>query len=436
VEAKAGQSEFATPGVAPTVSPPTVSPPTGSPPALPRPAVPRFLRQLGVLDWIAIVFALLGLLAVATGVVPIPTATGTVKRLLPLLIFLGSVIVLAELTAAAEVFDVIAARLARIARGNYFALFLMCVAFASITTATLNLDTTAVLLTPVMLATAIRIGIPTMPLAMTTVWLANTASLLLPVSNLTNLLAMNRIQLSSSQFAARLWLVELASVGATTACLWLFYWRRGVRHEDRYTPPDPYQPRDRSLFIVAAASCVIFVVGLLVGVPIQVISPACMGIVLLLFLIRRRSDLTWRMIPWPLLAFVTGLFLTVDAITAHGFDGLLRSLLGSDTGPWGVLRAAGIGAGLSNTINNLPAYVAIEAVIPASPATHNQLLGLLIGTNVGPIITPWASLATLIWYARCRSYGLDISWPRFLLTGTVTALVTLSTATGVLILIR
>jgi arsenical pump membrane protein len=400
------------------------------------PAAPRFLRHLGVLDWIAIVFALLGLVAVASGLVPIPTAAGTFKRILPLLVFLGSVLVLAELTAAAEVFDVIAARLARTARGNYFALFLMCVGFASVTTATLNLDTTAVLLTPVMLATAIRIGIPKMPLAMTTVWLANTASLLLPVSNLTNLLAMNRIQLSSAQFAARLWLVELASVAATMACLWLFYWRRGVRHEDRYAPPQPYRARDRSLFVVAAASCVIFVVGLLVGVPIQLISPACMGIVLVTFLVRRRGDLSPRMIPWQLLAFVTGLFLTVDAITAHGFAGMLRGLVGGDTGPWGVLRAAGIGAGLSNTINNLPAYVAIEAVIPAGPATHNQLLGLLIGTNVGPIITPWASLATLIWYARCRAYGVDISWPRFLLTGTVTALVTLAAATGVLILVR
>ncbi|GAA0710858.1 arsenic transporter [Dactylosporangium roseum] len=397
---------------------------------------PPFVRRLGVLDWIAIIFAVLGLLAVATGLVPIPAAAGTVRRLLPLLIFLGSVIVLAELTAAAEVFDVIAARLARTARGNYFALFLMCVGFASITTATLNLDTTAVLLTPVMLATAVRIGMPKTPLAMTTVWLANTASLLLPVSNLTNLLAMNRVQLSSSQFAARLWLVELASVAATMACLWLFYWRRGARHEDRYPPPSPYRPRDRSLFVVAAGSCVIFVVGLLVGVPIQLVSPACMAVVLLAFAVRHRAVLTPRMIPWQLLAFVTGLFLTVDAITAHGLAGMLRSLVGDDTGPWGTLRAAGIGAVLSNAGNNLPAYVAIEAVIPASQATHDQLLGLLIGTNVGPLITPWASLATLIWYARCRGYGVDISWPRFLLTGTVTAFVALSAATGVLILTR
>jgi Na+/H+ antiporter NhaD/arsenite permease-like protein len=108
---------------------------------------------------------------------------------LPLLVFLGSVIVLAELTAKAEVFDVVASRLARWAAGNYLALFGLCIVFASATTVFLNLDTTAVLLTPVMLATAAGGNISCIPLAMLTVWLANTASLLLPVSNLTNLLA-------------------------------------------------------------------------------------------------------------------------------------------------------------------------------------------------------------------------------------------------------
>ena len=59
---------------------------------------------------------------------------------------------LAELTRGRGVFDVVATRLAIVARGNFVALFLLCVAFAAVTTIVLNLDTTAVLLTPVMLA--------------------------------------------------------------------------------------------------------------------------------------------------------------------------------------------------------------------------------------------------------------------------------------------
>src|SRR5918997_1624700 len=68
------------------------------------------------------------------------------RRILPLLVFLGFVVVLAELTAKAEVFDVIAARAGIVAGGNYAVLFVLCVGLASATTVFLNLDTTAVLL--------------------------------------------------------------------------------------------------------------------------------------------------------------------------------------------------------------------------------------------------------------------------------------------------
>ena len=130
---------------------------------------------------------------------------------------------LAELARRDGLFDVIATRVAILGRGNYALLFALCLAFASLTTALFNLDTTAVLLTPVLLALAARAGIAALPLAMTTVWTANTASLLLPVSNLTNLLAMDRAGLSTHEFAARMWLPAVVAVVLTVALL-------GLRH--------------------------------------------------------------------------------------------------------------------------------------------------------------------------------------------------------------
>src|SRR5262245_31003067 len=195
-----------------------------------------------VLDWITAALLVVGLIFVATGLLPHHEASATMRRILPLLLFLGSVIVLAELTADAGVFDVIAVRVAGLARGNYAAPFVLCVFFAAATTTVLNLDTTAVLLTPVMLALARRAGIAVIPLAMTTVWLANTASLLLPVSNLTNLLAANRVALSPVEFASRMWPVQLVSIAVTMVFLWAFFWRRGARGADRYDPPRPLRP--------------------------------------------------------------------------------------------------------------------------------------------------------------------------------------------------
>lgn len=374
-------------------------------------------RRWKLPDWLAVIFLIAGVSAVLAGLLPREAAGEIVRRVLPLLTFLGSVFVLAELTAKAEVFDVVASRLARRAAGNYLALFGLCVIFASATTIFLNLDTTAVLLTPVMLATAAKAGIPGMPLAMLTVWLANTASLLLPVSNLTNLLAFDRVNLTPTEFAIRMAAPQAVAIVATAACLWFFYWRRGRRGSQRYTPPEPHTPRDRPLFWIATAACTVFVVLMLIGVSLVIASLVCVGVLAAAFLIRDRSAFAWRMIPFRLLAFVTGLFLVVQTIDRFG----LGSLIGANGGALGVARAATLGAVLSNAINNLPAYVAGEAVV----ANSDQLLALLIATNVSPLVTPWASLAIIIWYERCRSAGVRISWRRFVATGAVTALVTL-----------
>lgn len=387
-------------------------------------------RRWELPDWLAAAFLVAGVSAVLGGFLPRAEAGEIVRRVLPLLIFLGSVIVLAELTAKAEVFDVVASRLARRAAGNYLALFGLCVGFASATTIFLNLDTTAVLLTPVMLATATKANIPSMPLAMLTVWLANTASLLLPVSNLTNLLALDRVDLTPAQFAIRMAAPQAAAILATAACLWLFYWRRGRRGSERYTPPALHVPRDRALFGVAAMACAAFATLVLIGVPLAVSSLACTGVVAAAFLVRDRAAFTWRMIPLRLLAFVTGLFLVVQTIDRYGLGRLLGTVVGSNAGAEGVARAATLGAILSNVVNNLPAYVAGEAVVTNS----DQLLGLLIATNVSPLITPWASLAIIIWYERCRSAGVRIAWGRFAATGAVTAVVTLVAAEGALLL--
>lgn len=385
-----------------------------------------------MLDSVAALFLVAGVIAVLVGFLPASDAGAIVQRVLPLLIFLGSVFVLAELTAKAEVFDVVAVRLARMAGGNYVTLFALCVVFASATTIFLNLDTTAVLLTPVMLATAVKADIPPMPLAMLTVWLANTASLLLPVSNLTNLLAAGRVDLTPADFALRMAVPQLAAILATAACLWIFYWRRGRRGSDRYPPPPHHVPRDRMLFGTAALACAAFTVLVLSGVALAAASLTCMGVLVTAFLLRDRNAFAWRMIPFRLLAFVTGLFLVLQTVDRYGLGNLLGSLLGTEGGAEGIARAAALGAALSNGINNLPAYVAAEAAV----TNNDQLLSLLIATNVSPLITPWASLAIIIWYERCRAGGVAIPWGRFAATGAVTAAAALLAAESALYLTR
>ena len=383
----------------------------------------RAVRRLSALDWLAAALLGAGLLLVALGVLPGPDAEATLGRIAPILVFLAAVVVLAELAARAEVFDVVAARVAIAARGHRAYLFVLLVAFATATTVVLNLDTTAVLLTPVMPALADRIDVAPLPVAMTTVWLANTASLLLPVSNLTNLLAADRLDLPVLAFAERMAAPQAAAVAATAACLWLCYWRRTTSR--RYAVPPRHRPADLVLFRVAAVTCLAFAGGVLAGLPLPVVAVACAAVLVAVAARRDRAALRWSLVPWRLLVLVGGLFLVVDAITRHGLDVLLHHLVGAGT--W---QAAGAGALLANGINNLPAYVAVEAVIP--PGGADQLLGLLVGVNVAPLVVPWASLATLLWWERCRAHGLTVPVGRFVATGALTALVATTAALAVL----
>ena len=376
---------------------------------------------------------MVGLVCVLTGLLPRADAEATMRRIVPILIFLGTVVVLAELTAVAGVFDALATRVAVTARGSFRALFWLCVGFASVTTIALNLDTTAVLLTPVMIALARALDVPPTPLAMTTVWLANTASLLLPVSNLTNILASDRVDLDPVPWAARMWWPQLRRRRGDRAAAVVVVLASGARRGRPVRPaaavraagPGALPHRARRLPAVRRR------------------DPRRGGDRRRLrggrrhrwsrgFAVRARHRLRLALVPWRLLVFVTGLFLVVQTIGRYGLDTVMGTLIGTDPGAEGALRAGAVGALFSNVVNNLPAYLAGEAVIAAD--RHTQLLALLIGTNVGPLATPWASLATLIWYERCRAAGVAVPLGRFVATSAVLAvLATAATVTALLV---
>ena len=97
-------------------------------------------------------------------------------------------------------------------------------------------------------------------------------------------------------------------------------------------------------------------------------------------------------------------------------DRLLGHLAGHSESSLGVLRTAGVAAGTSNLANNLPSYLALERV---ADGRKDQLLGLLLGTNLGPLVLLWGSLATLLWRERCKARGVHIGPWEFARVGLV-----------------
>jgi Na+/H+ antiporter NhaD/arsenite permease-like protein len=161
---------------------------------------------------------------------------------------------------------------------------------------------------------------------------------------------------------------------------------------------------------------------------------ACAAVIVAAIAVVDPAALRIGLVPWRLLGMVVGLFLVVGTVDRWGLERLLRAVVGDDGGPGGVWRAGGAGAVLSNLVNNLPAYVAGEAAIPGP--NHDQLLGLLVGVNLGPLVLPWAALATLIWFDTVRRQGVDVPVGRYLATSAVTAVVTLAAALEALVLTR
>ena len=352
--------------------------------------------------------AVAGALCVLTGLLPLHDADQVaVARGAPVLGFLAAITILAELADRAGVFDAAAGWCCRVARGSTMTLFLLMALLGATTTIVMSLDTTAVLLTPVVLSLAAQLGIRPLPFALLAVWIANTGSLLLPVSNLTNLLAVQRETLSSVEFARRMALPELAAVAVTIAYLGFIY-RRDLR--GGYRLPSATAPADPVAFWVCAAACLAIAPGVLAGAPPWAIATVAALTAAVVTVIRDRHALTWSLVPWRLIVLTLGLLLVVATIALHGGTAAIAKLVGTHT-----LATAAVATGTSNAINNLPAYLAIEPAVPTGNTT--QLLSALLGTNGGPLILLWGSLATLLWRDRCRARGVKVSPRTFALVG-------------------
>jgi arsenical pump membrane protein len=353
--------------------------------------------------------------AVIFGVLPPDDLVVIAERVAPILAFVVAVTIVAELAAKAGVFDVAAGWLARASRGRTTLLWLLVVALAVVATAFLSLDTTAVLLTPVVVAVARANGLPPLPFAFTTVWLANTASLVLPVSNLTNLLALGRLPEGGPlAFVALMGPSAAVAILTTVALLFVIHRRSLV---GRFDPAPVPRVIDRVQLVAASVVVIALMPALVSGLEPWI--PATIAAILLIGLFAWRSPraLSARLVPWQLLVFAAGLFTAMAALESLGSAAVVSVIAGETGGPLELWRMAGTALVAANTVDNLPAYLLLES----AAGTPERLGALLVGVNAGPLITPWASLATLLWHERLHAVGVDVPWRRFILWGLIAA---------------
>lgn len=376
---------------------------------------------------IGAVLLVIGAVCVALGLLPLDDLGVLAERVLPVLGFVLGLTIVAELAADAGVFDRLADVAARVGGGRTIGLWGAVVVLAVLCTVFLSIDTTAVLLTPIVISLARRVGVPPMPFALTTVWLANTASLLLPVSNLTNLLAVDRMGLGGPLPFAGL-MAWPAVAGVVVPCVVLLVVFRGKLF-GRYTPVSVRRPSDPVSFWAASAVLVALVVALTAGVTVWIAGVAGALVLVVVAAFRSPAELRPSRVPWSTLLFAAGLFVVVETLHSTGLTDPLVRALGDGTGTGPLLLLGGGGAVAANAIDNLPAYLVLE---PAAGHEAVRYAALLIGVNAGCLVTPWASLATLLWHARLSAEGVHLSWGKYMALGCVAA--PLTVVAGVLAL--
>lgn len=364
---------------------------------------------------------------VATGAISMPDAATEAASLLRVVAFLGAVLMLAQLCDDEGLFEAAGAAMARGDIGPPQHLLRRVFVIAAALTAVLSLDATVLLLTPVVLMMARRRRAPIRPHAYATAHLANTASLLLPVSNLTNLLAFHQAGLSFVKFTA---LMAAPWLAATAVVYLIFRWffRADLRATPVHLQAGPPPPVPVFVLVVLGLTLSGFVIAETAGVAPAWAAFTGAAVLAVRALAQRRSTPAGilRSANPGFLVFVLALGVVVRAVVDNGLGDRMSAVLPEGSGLGALLGVAAVAAVLANMVNNLPATLVLAPLVaPSGPAA---VLAVLIGVNIGPNLTYAGSLSNLLWRRVLRRYRVPAGVGEYTRLGLCTVPATLTVA--------
>ena len=332
--------------------------------------------------------------------------------------------------------------MARLARGNSLLMFVYIILLGAVVSAFFTNDGGILIMTPIVLAMVRALqfdGKMVLPFVMAVGFIADTSSLPLVVSNLVNIISADFFDIGFAEYASRMIVPNFFSIAASLLVLYLFY-RKSI--PGGYDPGQLKQPaeaiKDWRLFklswAILAAMLAAFFAGELLSIPVSLI----IGVAAAAFLAAARKSpavQVWKLVkgaPWNIIIFSIGMYVVVYGLQNAGLTAALGSAIEWVAGHG--LYAASVGMGLiaailSSIMNNLPT-VMIDALAIQTTQTEGIIRDALvyanvIGSDLGPKMTPIGSLATLLWLHVLSSKQVKIGWGYYLKAGVVLTIPTL-----------